>query len=238
LVEELALGKEDLESARNRILNTLKKDKGKRSSLDHSTSVDEDGPSLHEKIPANNLCPDDIIFAKKLIKNLLPTLPPKEKRIMELRFGLDPMGYGREMTLQEVGDIVGFTRERVRQVENEAKEYLNQVCRIGDFNPYLPWLYDAEALDLILKSLDATEKLIFEMTFVNWVSEKKVNQKLKLQDPGAEKRRQVLTDKIDKMYAIINDLGVQNISSPWQLIYVLSERYWDDNNIWLQSPAA
>lgn len=238
LVEKLVIGNEDLKVAQKRIQNVLKKEKGKRRSLDGPANNDEEGHSLHEKIPDKGLNPEEIFLVSSMTTRLLPTLPPKEKRILELRFGLDSMGYGREMTLQEVGDIVGFTRERVRQVEKEAKEYLNQVCRIGDFNPYLPWLYDVRALDLILKSLGPTEKMLFEMTFINWVSENKIIDKITLEDTGVEKRRQILIDKIDKMYAIINEVGIQNISSPWQLVYELSQRYWDDNNIWLQDTAA
>jgi RNA polymerase sigma factor (sigma-70 family) len=230
LVEKLVIGEEDFEVAQGRIQKFIKKEKGKRSSLDGPANNKEDGLLLHEKIPANDLSPDETIFSNKMIKKLMPTLPPKEKRIMELRFGLDTQGYGG-MTLQEVGDIVGFTRERVRQVEEEAKKYLKVVRRLGDFTPYLPWLYDEKALDLILRSLDETERALFEMTFVSWVSEKKVNDTLSLKRPGVAKRRQILTDKIDKMYAIILEVGFTNIT-PWQLILLLNERYWDDNNIW------
>ena len=47
----------------------------------------------------------------------LDSLSPRERRVLELRFGFD---LGREQTLDEIGDALGVTRERVRQIEFEA----------------------------------------------------------------------------------------------------------------------
>ena len=53
------------------------------------------------------------------MKDLLDTLPPREVRVLQLRFGL----YGtRQHTLNEVGQKMGITRERVRQIQNKALE--------------------------------------------------------------------------------------------------------------------
>ncbi len=51
------------------------------------------------------------------LQELLASLPDREARILKLRFGLDNE---EPMTLKEIGKIVGLTRERVRQIENEA----------------------------------------------------------------------------------------------------------------------
>ncbi len=51
------------------------------------------------------------------IPSLLARLSPRERRVLEWRFGL---GEGPEQTLQAVGDTLGLSRERVRQIEREA----------------------------------------------------------------------------------------------------------------------
>jgi RNA polymerase primary sigma factor len=47
----------------------------------------------------------------------LESLSPRERRVIELRYGLDD---GYNMTLEEVGAQLGFTRERIRQIQKEA----------------------------------------------------------------------------------------------------------------------
>jgi len=51
------------------------------------------------------------------LQDLLASLPEKERRVIELRFGL---GDGRSRTLEEVGQEFGLTRERIRQIEAKA----------------------------------------------------------------------------------------------------------------------
>jgi RNA polymerase sigma factor (sigma-70 family) len=54
-----------------------------------------------------------------IVQALLKRLEPRERRILELRFGLD--GHqGPPRTFKEIGKIVGLTRERVRQLEKKA----------------------------------------------------------------------------------------------------------------------
>jgi len=50
----------------------------------------------------------------QVIKDALATLTPREKMVLELRFGLNG---GNGMTLEEVGREFGVTRERIRQIE-------------------------------------------------------------------------------------------------------------------------
>ena len=64
------------------------------------------------------------------VKPLLSHLSPRQQYVMEMRLGLD-RGYGR--TLDEVGKIVGVTRERIRQIEAKALKRLKQ---------YAPMYYD------------------------------------------------------------------------------------------------
>lgn len=59
-------------------------------------------------------------FRSEILRDSLSTLSPRERVVIEMRYGLD----GCSRTLQEVGDVLGITRERVRQVENEALKKL------------------------------------------------------------------------------------------------------------------
>jgi len=54
-----------------------------------------------------------------VVRSLLARLEPRERKILELRFGLD--GHeGPQRTFKEIGGIIGLTRERVRQLEKQA----------------------------------------------------------------------------------------------------------------------
>jgi RNA polymerase primary sigma factor len=66
--------------------------------------------------------------------NALESLPERERRIIEMRFGLDD-GYSR--TLEEVGVELGLTRERIRQLEKEALAKLRHPKLSRQFVDYL-----------------------------------------------------------------------------------------------------
>lgn len=60
------------------------------------------------------------------LDKLLRTLDPRKREILSMRFGLD----GAEaMTLQQISDRVDLSRERVRQLINEALEQMRQIIR-------------------------------------------------------------------------------------------------------------
>jgi RNA polymerase primary sigma factor len=63
---------------------------------------------------------------KAQIKKMVSTLPPKEQAVIRSRFGLDT---GTPLTLQQVGDSMGVSRERIRQLENAALERLRHPTR-------------------------------------------------------------------------------------------------------------
>ncbi|NPV75324.1 MAG: sigma-70 family RNA polymerase sigma factor [Anaerolineae bacterium] len=68
------------------------------------------------------------------IREVLDSLPPREARILRLRFGLED---GRSYTLEEVGTKFGLTRERIRQIESKALRRLRHPRRARQLREYL-----------------------------------------------------------------------------------------------------
>jgi RNA polymerase primary sigma factor len=81
--------------------------------------------------------PSQIVYQNMLRERLdqvLATLPPREARILRLRFGLDD---NQTYTLEEVGEKFGLTRERIRQIEGKALRRLRHPCRARQLKEYL-----------------------------------------------------------------------------------------------------
>jgi RNA polymerase primary sigma factor len=55
-------------------------------------------------------------FRRRSVRRALEDLPERERRIIELRFGLD----GEPQSLEAIGKELGLTRERIRQLETQA----------------------------------------------------------------------------------------------------------------------
>jgi len=68
------------------------------------------------------------------LENLLDQLPPREARILQLRYGLID---GEILTLNEVGRKMGVTRERVRQIEAQALSRLRSKGIYRELRPYI-----------------------------------------------------------------------------------------------------
>jgi RNA polymerase primary sigma factor len=62
-------------------------------------------------------------FLSEEIEAALRTLPPRDAKVLRLYFGLDG---GREHTLEEIGGMLGVTRERVRQLRDRALKRLRE----------------------------------------------------------------------------------------------------------------
>ena len=95
-------------------------------SLETPTDEDEDSVQPAEVVTYNLL--------KKQIQDILSTLPPREVRILQLRYGLLD---GQSYTLEEVGKKLGVTRERVRQIEAQALSRLRHPTHSRKLRDYL-----------------------------------------------------------------------------------------------------
>ena len=71
---------------------------------------------------------------KEQLEDVLSTLTPREKKVLELRFGLED---GRNRTLEEVGKEFNVTRERIRQIEAKALRKLRHPSRSKRLKDFL-----------------------------------------------------------------------------------------------------
>ncbi len=71
---------------------------------------------------------------KEDLAEVLCTLSPRERDVLRLRFGMDD---GRQRTLEEVGQLFGVTRERIRQIEAKALRKLRHPNRKKRLEEYV-----------------------------------------------------------------------------------------------------
>ena len=109
-----------------------------RRPLSLEMPTDDDGDSeLGDFIEDEDIsAPDEEVtfsMLRELLRGILQDLPPREVRILQLRYGLVD---GETYTLEEVGKKLGVTRERVRQIEAQALSRLRHPThsrRLKDF---------------------------------------------------------------------------------------------------------
>jgi RNA polymerase primary sigma factor len=82
---------------------------------------EEQGRLLEDVLPDEDAQSPEEVAEKSLmqrqIREVLDHLPPREAKVLMLRYGLHD---GKSYALQQVGDQLGITRERVRQIESQA----------------------------------------------------------------------------------------------------------------------
>jgi len=96
-------------------------------------------PASEESLSLNEILedertprPEEAVFNRdemQTIMRLLNEIDEREAEVLRLRFGLNGDG---PLTLKEIGKQVGLTRERVRQIEKESLEKLNQILTADD----------------------------------------------------------------------------------------------------------
>jgi RNA polymerase primary sigma factor len=106
-------------------------------SLDTPYGEDDDN-SLAELVQDESSTPPEISTETNLmasdIRGVLCVLTPREREILVLRYGLQD---GQQRTLEQVGKLVGITRERTRQIELKALRALRQSDVTAKLRDYL-----------------------------------------------------------------------------------------------------
>jgi RNA polymerase primary sigma factor len=132
-VEEIAEG---MDISEEEVAKTLSISQS-HLSLDAPLTPGEDNKLLDYLPDTQNPGPDDETFEHALtesIEEVLSSLKEREARILRLYFGLD----GQEpMTLEEIGSMLGITRERVRQIKEKALARLRHVSRARALESFL-----------------------------------------------------------------------------------------------------
>ena len=85
----------------------------------------------------HNMSPEDYAtneLLKQEISEVLLTLTEREEKVIKLRFGLED---GKSRTLEEVGQMFGVTRERIRQIEAKALRKLKHPSRSRKLKDYM-----------------------------------------------------------------------------------------------------
>ena len=83
-------------------------------------------PSVEVQIVKNSI--------QEQIRQILEELDEKEAHVLKLRFGLDD---NKPRTLQEIGDKLNLTRERIRQIEQKAMRKLSRSHKLQQLRGYL-----------------------------------------------------------------------------------------------------
>ena len=121
-IDELALG---MDTTPDKVENLLEIS---RRPVSLETPIDDEGDSTFGDFveDSNSPAPSEEVATHLLhtqLQQALDKLPAREAQILRLRYGLAD---GRVYTLEEVGQTIGVTRERVRQLEAQALNRLRQ----------------------------------------------------------------------------------------------------------------
>ncbi|MCK4338719.1 MAG: RNA polymerase sigma factor RpoD [Candidatus Cloacimonetes bacterium] len=107
-------------------------------SLDKPVGDEEGDTTLSDFIEDDTMISPEKIaertLLRKQVESVLSTLSKRERRVIKLRFGI---GDETPRTLEEVGHIFDITRERVRQIEEKAKEKLRHHSRANILKKYM-----------------------------------------------------------------------------------------------------
>ncbi len=131
--EELA-GELDTSQERVRDLRRLG---GQPLSLE--TPVGEEEESTLAEFIEDDVTPTPSSMASELlmgerVEDALASLTPREARVLRLRYGLED---GEDYTLEQVGEKLGLTRERIRQIQAQALRRLRHPSRSRNLKPFL-----------------------------------------------------------------------------------------------------
>lgn len=105
-------------------------------SLDAPVFTDNQTSSIGDYVESDNAQPDEVVMNTLLIEDIneaLDILTPKEKDILEHRFGLNSKA---RMSLKEIGELYNLTKERIRQIEKKSLIKLKDVDTFKSLGSY------------------------------------------------------------------------------------------------------
>jgi RNA polymerase primary sigma factor len=120
IAKELELEREEVEQIRRSAQAPV--------SLEKPVGEEEESEFGHFLADQSAAAPDEAAettMRKETLKRILGALAPRERRVLELRYGLDGQ---HPRTLDEVGRTFNVTRERVRQIENQSLKKLQALA--------------------------------------------------------------------------------------------------------------
>jgi RNA polymerase primary sigma factor len=133
LVEEIAI-EMNLDIEKIHVIEQINQD---TVSLEQPIGDDDEKSTRGEFIADDKILRPDQDASRRIlsdqIKEVLDTLNPKERKILELRYGLID---GIQHTLEEVGQEFGVTRERIRQIEAKVHDKLRNNEKISRLKNY------------------------------------------------------------------------------------------------------
>jgi RNA polymerase primary sigma factor len=120
---ELELSAEEVEQIRRSAQTPV--------SLEKPVGDEEESEFGHFLTDETQPLPDEVaeeVMRKEALRSILDSLSPRERRVLELRYGLDGE---QPRTLDEVGRTFSVTRERIRQIENQSLKKLRALADAG-----------------------------------------------------------------------------------------------------------
>lgn len=113
------------------------KSNGRTVSMDAPISSEEDNDMYDVLENDDNPSPDKHLMNESLtyeIERALSTLSPRESKVIKLYFGIN---LKHPLTLEEIGEELGLTRERVRQIKEKALKRIQYTTRSKILKTYL-----------------------------------------------------------------------------------------------------
>jgi RNA polymerase primary sigma factor len=129
LAERVALSKDEVD----KLLLAAGDDVSRSAAVGEDGGLELGDTLEQESVPSVELELIRTSFERR-IQDMVSSLDEKERSVINMRFGLD----GEEpKTLQEIGESMGLSRERIRQIESRAKEKLRRSREAQGLRTYL-----------------------------------------------------------------------------------------------------